>query len=433
MSIIKSGQLRADAASILFEILEEGRALREASGQYLKLYEQKDKALINEIVLGVLRYLPRLQQGLNQLLDKPLKGKQQIAEKLLLVGLYQLGFTRIPGHAAVGETVEACVRLKIPGLKGLVNGVLRNAQRRALFEEEPTDEQLRACVPKWLFKQVKNAYPEDYVSLFAAMQQKAPIWLRVNQQQISLDDYLSQFEPDNYQRSSLHETGFILTQGGNIPSLPGFDEGQFAVQDGAAQLAAVLLNAQPNDRVLDACAAPGGKTCHILERTPNLKTCVAIDSDESRLTRVQENLARLKLSAEVIAGDASDPSAWWDGNKFDRILLDAPCSALGVMRRHPDIKWLRRSTDIEPLVDIQQRLLNTLWALLNDGGYLLYATCSILPQENKQQIDRFLNEQPDAQLMPIDYAKPGETGWQILPGDHGMDGFYYALLRKASH
>lgn len=433
MSIIKSGQLRADAASILFEILEEGRALREASGQYLKLYEQKDKALINEIVLGVLRYLPRLQQGLNQLLDKPLKGKQQIAEKLLLVGLYQLGFTRIPGHAAVGETVEACVRLKIPGLKGLVNGVLRNAQRRALFEEEPTDEQLRACVPKWLFKQVKNAYPEDYVSLFAAMQQKAPIWLRVNQQQISLDDYLSQFEPDNYQRSSLHETGFILTQGGNIPSLPGFDEGQFAVQDGAAQLAAVLLNAQPNDRVLDACAAPGGKTCHILERTPNLKTCVAIDSDESRLTRIHENLARLKLSAEVIAGDASDPSAWWDGNKFDRILLDAPCSALGVIRRHPDIKWLRRSTDIEPLVDIQQRLLNTLWALLNDGGYLLYATCSILPQENKQQIDRFLNEQPDAQLMPIDYAKPGETGWQILPGDHGMDGFYYALLRKASH
>lgn len=432
MSEVKSGQLRADAASMLFEILEEGRALREISGRYIKHYSQKDKALINEIVLGVLRFLPRLQQGLNQLLDKPLKGKQQIAEKLLLVGLYQLGFTRIPVHAAVGETVEACVRLKIPGLKGLINGVLRNAQRRALFQDEPTDVQLSACVPKWLFKAIKQAYPDQYASIFAAMQQKAPIWLRVNQQQISLDDYLSQFEPDNYQRSTLHENGFILTQGGNIPSLPGFEEGQFAVQDGAAQMAAKLLDAQPGDRVLDACAAPGGKTCHILERTPNLKSCVAIDSDESRLARVHENLARLKLSANVIAGDASSPSSWWDGNKFDRILLDAPCSALGVIRRHPDIKWLRRSTDIEPLVEIQQTLLNTLWSLLNDGGYLLYATCSILPQENQQQIEHFVEQQADAQLVPITYAKPGEIGWQILPGDHDMDGFYYTLLKKVS-
>lgn len=432
MKDLPSGQLRADAASILFEVLEQGVSLREASPHFLLKYQQKDKALINEIVLGVLRYLPILQFWLNQLLSKPLKANQQLTQKLMLVGLYQLAYTRIPSHAAVGETVEACLLLKMKGLKGLVNGILRNAIRQDLFETQPESEQLRSCQPKWLYRKIVAAYPDKKDALFEALQEKAPIWLRINQQQISLDDYCTQLDEAAYTRSTLHEDGLLLSQSGNITQLPGYADGQFAVQDGAAQMAAQLLDAKAGQRVLDACAAPGGKTCHILERTPQLEQCIALDSDAQRLTRVEENLQRLGLSADIVVGDAGTPETWWEGHKFDRILLDAPCSALGVLRRHPDIKWLRRAADIEQLVTVQEQLLGQLWPLLNEGGILLYATCSILPEENHQQIEKFLQHTPNGKLLPISYAKEGETGWQILPGENNMDGFYYAKIQKVS-
>lgn len=429
--------IRAQAALCLYQVVDKGRSLSDALPQAQDaLANPKDKALLQQLCYGCLRWLPKLDFYCSRLLQKPLKGKQRPFHFLLYVGIYQLTDMRIPAHAAISETVEAALALKAQGLKGLINAVLRNFQR----QQQTLDQQLekidscRFGHPNWFILQVKQAYPEQWQTILEANQQQAPMWLRVNQQQFSRQDFMAQLsavEIEALEHTPL-EQGIQLSKPTDVFKLPGFAEGSCSVQDGAAQFAAQLMGVQPGDKVLDACAAPGGKTCHMLERQPQLASMLAIDSDEKRLTRVQENLTRLQLKATTEAADATDLDSWWDGQLFDRILLDAPCSATGVIRRHPDIKWLRRKDDIEQLAGIQQAILRRLWSALKPGGTLLYATCSVLPQENAQQIVQFLADTADASLDAINELDTIQTpGWQLLPGEHNMDGFYYARLVKS--
>ncbi|WP_199610169.1 16S rRNA (cytosine(967)-C(5))-methyltransferase RsmB [Flocculibacter collagenilyticus] len=426
--------VRALAANCLFQVVDKGQSLNDALPQaQQQLASSKDKALLQHICYGVLRWLPKLDYVTNELVSKPLKGKQRLFQFLLYVGIYQLAEMRIPAHAAVAETVKATKQLKAPGLKGMINGVLRNFQRReqALWQAEQASPVLQYAHPNWFIKRVQAAYPEQWQQILSNNQQQAPLWLRVNEQVQPRNSYSDQLNELNIKHtvSETASQAILLDTPIDVAKLPDFELGSCSVQDAAAQHAALLLDAQPHHNVLDACAAPGGKTCHILELTHDIKM-TAIDSDESRLSRVLENLQRLKLTANTICGDASQPQQWFNGELYDRILLDAPCSATGVIRRHPDIKWLRRNNDIAELAALQQKILLALWPTLKPGGILLYATCSVLPEENQQQIEQFLASQTDAELLPIAYQHDQRIGWQILPGDNNMDGFYYAKLHK---
>ncbi len=431
----KQKNLRADCAWVIYQILEQGKSSRDCLERVQRRHNVRDNAWLQEMSLGVMRKLPLLQHWLRTLLDRPLKGNKKVLEHLIMLGLYQLAFSRVSKHAAVGETVAAASYLGGTGLKGLVNAVLRNFQREDLASRPVEDPIINSGLPKWLFKAIESAYNDDANAVRQATNDMAPIWLRVNSRQIHKDDFASLLTKANveFSFSDEHENGIVLKSREDITALPGFDKGFFAVQDGAAQLAAHYLNPQNGERVLDCCAAPGGKTGHIAELAPKLAYCLALDADEKRLQRVHENMDRLKHSVEIKQGDATNPSQWWDGELFDRILLDAPCSATGVIRRHPDIRWLRKSSDIDNLAALQREILNALWKLLKPGGTLLYATCSILPKENKAQVARFIAETEDANLQPIIKTETNENpGRQILPGEQQMDGFYYARLVKSS-
>ncbi|MCV2886565.1 16S rRNA (cytosine(967)-C(5))-methyltransferase RsmB [Aestuariibacter sp. AA17] len=433
MSNHSGAKLRAATAKALFDILESGKSSRDVLPKYQAQLKDKDKAWLQEMSFGVLRHLPLLQYWLRDMLQKPLKGNQKIIEHLILLGFYQLAFSRVSAHAAVAETVAACNALNAPGLKGLVNAVLRNFQRQDKHLQKPDDPQINSGLPKWLYKRLLTNYPEQIDAIVESMHTRAPVWLRVNRQKIARDAYFDMLPSSiNAHKHATLEDAIIIPKSVDVVSLPGFTDGLFAVQDGAAQLAASLLSPQENERILDCCAAPGGKTCHILELQPSLSACIALDIDKARLERVEENLLRLNHNATLVAGDAVEVDTWWDGKPFDRILLDAPCSATGVIRRHPDIKWLRKSKDIEELVAIQQDILSAMWKILKPGGTLLYATCSILPEENSQQIAKFLARTPSASLLPVTKTETTDNpGRQILPGEDQMDGFYYARLLKS--
>ena len=395
----------------------------------------RERALLQELCYGTLRWLPRLEWYTAQLLDKPLKAKDGDVLALLLVGLYQLAFMEIAPHAAVSETVAVAARFNKPWARGLVNAILRRflRERSALDQRMPGNEAAQTAHPRWLLKLLQQAWPEQWRDIVAANNQRPPMTLRINRRHQDRTAYLSELHDLGIDATpSIHAPEAItLATPLGVEQLPGFREGRLSVQDAAAQLAAHLVDAQPGQRVLDACAAPGGKTGHLLELYDNIEL-VAIDQEPSRLERVAENLQRLGLGATLLAADAGDPARWWDGRPFDRILLDAPCSASGVIRRHPDIKSLRRPEDIDNLVTQQRRLLNALWPLLAPGGMLVYATCSVLPQENHLQISAFLDETRSARNVPI-AAAWGEVvtaGRQLLPGSDNMDGFYYACLVK---
>ncbi|HSG61698.1 MAG TPA: 16S rRNA (cytosine(967)-C(5))-methyltransferase RsmB, partial [Pseudomonadales bacterium] len=401
--------------------------------QQKSLVNGKDKALVAELCYGVMRHLPQLEKRVADCLAKTFKGKQRIVHQLLIVGCYQLYFTRIPSHAAISETAEACRQLRFEGLVKVVNGVLRNIQR----ENSPlsTDsDTLTYNTPGWLVKRLKEAYPDSWQQIIEQSHERPPMWLRNNRLSQTRAQYLDALAAQDIEATmGSSEDAILLASPKDVAILPHFHDGAASVQDGAAQWAATLLAPKANELILDACAAPGGKTCHLLELEPSIEL-VAVDFDEKRLARVQQNLDRLSLSAKLIHGDAANIDAWWQGDKFDRILLDAPCSATGVIRRHPDIKWLRKNHDIEELAQLQQQILEHCWQWLKPGGTLLYATCSILPQENKQQIQAFLAKTPDAVLQPIaNQLHPDDIGWQITPGQDNMDGFYYARLYKATH
>ncbi len=430
-----AANIRALAAKCCFAVVDKGRSLGDELPKAQAKVEGKDKGLLQELCYGVLRYLPALEYDLRQLMNKPLKGKQRVGHFLILVGIYQVKHTRIPDHAAVSETVAATKPLKCDFLRGLINGVLRNIQRNLAKEtsEENTanlPDAIKYSHPSWFIKKLQSAYPQQWESILIANLERPPMWIRVNQQHHTIDQYLLLLEQADIEVELVDEKSFAikLTAALDVNKLPGFTDGWVSVQDGAAQQAATLLNSQAGDTVLDCCAAPGGKTCHILELTPELASMTAIDIEESRLQRVEENLSRLNLTAKIITADAASQD-WWDGKLYDRILLDAPCSGTGVIRRHPDIKWLRKAEDIEKLVILQQQILKNIWSLLKPGGTLLYATCSILPEENSQQIQQFISENNNAKLVPSS-DNDKTIGWQILPNEQSMDGFYYAKLEK---
>jgi 16S rRNA (cytosine967-C5)-methyltransferase len=388
--------------------------------------------LIQALCFGVCRFYQRLDFILNELLDKPIKDGQIRA--LALVGLYQLWAMRIKPHAAVSETVKGAS--KKPWAKALLNALLRNYLRHQAGLEQKADDDSAAalCHPEWLIDQIRRDWPQAAAALLKENNRPPPMALRVNLSRLSREQYLHRLaerdipaEPVDFCASAI-----VLTQPVPIESLPGFGEGLVSVQDVAAQMAAYLLEVKPGHRVLDVCAAPGGKTAHVLELQPQLASLVAVDKEASRMERLAANLTRLKLQAEQVIGDAAHPEAWWDGRLFDRILVDAPCSALGVIRRHPDIKLLRRADDIGALQSLQQSILRAVWPLLAPGGILLYATCSILKQENERQTTAFLSAHADAAELPIaaDWGISQSCGRQILTGEKAMDGFYYARLEK---
>lgn len=422
--------VRAAAAKVLYQVVDTGQSLSTALPAAQQTIKPRDHALLQEICYGALRYLPRLEAIASQLMDNPLKGNKRVIHHLILVGIYQISFMRIPAHAAVGETVEATKTLREPRLRGLINAVLRNYQRNqeALDKQATQHDAGKYGHPSWLLKLLKASYPDQWQEIVDANNSKAPMWLRVNRQHHSRDEYLALLEKENIVATvhSQAEDALQLESPCDVALLPGFENGWVSVQDAAAQLSVNYLQPQDNELILDCCAAPGGKTAHILERTQNSQV-VAIDSDKFRLKRVYENLKRLNLQANVICGDARKPDAWWSGEQFDRILLDAPCSATGVIRRHPDIKWLRRADDIAALATLQSEIMDAMWQQLKVGGTMVYATCSITPQENSLQVSAFLERTNDAKLLGSEINNPGI---QILPGQENMDGFYYAVLKK---
>lgn len=427
---------RLAATRALTVVLAGKASLASSLPKQLEQVAPRDKGLVQELAFGTARWQPRLAILAAELLSKPFRKADQDVETLLLIGLYQLLYTRIPAHAAISETVSCATALRKPWAKGLLNAVLRRAQREAetLLPALERDPVVLTAHPRWLQKSLKAFWPDDWLNICAANNSHPPLTLRVNQQLTSRDSYLATLTANGMAATPtpFSNDGITLQVPCDVTELPGFADGLLSVQDEAAQLAAELLQLEPGQRVLDACCAPGGKTCHILESQPQLKEVVGIDLEPQRLERVQANLERLQLNATLLAEDARAVERWWDGQPFQRILLDAPCSATGVIRRHPDIKLTRQADDIEPLAQLQGELLDALWATLAEDGILLYATCSTLPTENTDVIAAFLERTKDAQELPFkaEFGKPQAHGQQLLAQVDGHDGFYYARLIK---
>ncbi|HGA2319281.1 TPA: 16S rRNA (cytosine(967)-C(5))-methyltransferase RsmB [Pseudomonas putida] len=427
---------RLAAARALAAVLSGKASLNSSLPAQLDKVEERDRGLTQDLAFGTARWQPRLDLLAAQLLQKPFKAADADVQALLLVGLYQLFYTRIPAHAAIGETVGCADKLKKPWAKGLLNAVLRRAQREGdeLLAGMERDPVVRTAHPRWLQKSLKAFWPEQWEAICAANNAHPPMILRVNRRHHSRDAYLALLAEAGVAASACQYSrdGIVLAEACDVRGLPGFAEGWVSVQDEAAQLSADLLELAPGQRVLDACCAPGGKTCHLLEAEAGLGHVVAIDLEAKRLTRVRENLDRLQLEAELIACDARDTASWWDGKPFQRILLDAPCSATGVIRRHPDIKLTRQADDIPALATLQGELLDALWPTLEVGGMLLYATCSSLPTENTEVIDAFLARTPGARELDLATAAGLRQphGRQLLAQEGGHDGFYYAKLIK---
>jgi 16S rRNA (cytosine967-C5)-methyltransferase len=388
-----------------------------------------------ELCFGVCRYYFRLEAIAQALLTKKPKGLDLWLN--LLMGLYQLHELNLPDYAVVQETVALISRKHATWAKGLINAVLRTycRDRATLIEQLKNKPAYCHNHPAWFIQRMQEAWPKDWQRILQANDIHPPMTLRAHALHGDAADYLTELNQVNINATACQYAthGITLNTPCDVHLLPGFRAGHISVQDEAAQLAPTLLQLKPGLRVLDACSAPGGKTCHLLESEPNLSACVALDIDARRLSRVQDNLNRLNLHATLIAGDALQPHTWWDGLAFDRILLDAPCSATGVIRRHPDIKCLRTEEEIKAIIQVQQNLLETLWPLLAPGGILVYATCSVIPDENELQIGRFIKTKTDAILCAETRAwgRPTGHGQQILPGENNMDGFFYGVIKKA--
>ena len=406
--------------------------------QQLPLWEvkvaERDRPLLRQLCYGVLRLHPLLMGYTEQLLRKPFKSKDTDILMLILLGIYQLSETRIPDHAAVSATVGAIRGLKKNWAKNLVNGVLRQWQRNREELSLKLSPAQNSAHPEWFYQVVTQAWPEQADSIFTANNTHPPMCLRVNTRHHDRAHYQQLLQQADIEADTCAYApeGLRLKQATSVDKLPGFFEGFVSVQDEAPQLSIELLNLKPGQRVLDTCCAPGGKTCHILEAEPDLSTVIGLDIDQHRLERVEENFERLNLRAQLLCADACAVDQWWDKTPFDRILLDAPCSATGVIRRNPDIKLHRRPEDIKQLAVLQLQLLNALWPTLKPGGLLLYATCSILPDENERVVEQFCQQQNDAhhQLIDAEWGIARPFGRQLFPQQNSHDGFYYALIEK---
>ena len=420
---------RALAAKVLDAVIHRGRSLKgELVTALAQLPDPRDRALLEAICFSALRQRARYDAALQLWLQRPLGEKDGDLRSLLLVGFAQIDAMGLPAHAALSATVEATRTLGRPHQAGMVNALLRRAQREGFPESDPA-----AAWPAWLRKKINLEWSTHAAAIFEASAHAAPLWLRVNRNKGTRDEYAAR----------LQEAGIASGIDPDLPDalcidlpvavsvLPGFAEGDASVQDGSAQQVADALPLAPGARLLDACAAPGGKAAHLLEREPSL-SLLALDVDQRRLNRVRETLARIGAQADTRVADAGDTQTWWDGEPFDAVLLDAPCSATGIVRRQPDVLLHRRPEDLSSLVALQARLLDGLWTTVKPGGVLLYATCSILKDENEQQISRFVTRTADARPQMLDerYGHAAGHGRQRLPGERGMDGFFYALLRK---
>lgn len=423
--MIETQRLASTAVAQVLAGRNLNQALNNLFSRQTALTPQQ-RAAAQDMSYGTLRFYGQLRAILDQLLEKPLS--DETVRTLLLVALYQLQYTRAAEHAVVDHAVKTVVKLKKPWAKGLVNAVLRNFLRRrpALLEQAAAGEEGHYSHPQWWIDKLRCQHPEHWAAMLESNNQHPPMTLRVNCRQSTVGEYLSLLRQQGIAGRQIGESAIMLDQPVAVDKLPGFGEGVVSVQDAGAQLAASLLDVTPGMRVLDACAAPGGKAAHLLELADVKLT--ALDSDASRLTKIEQTLVRLKLAARCVTGDAAKPEEWWDGKPFQRILADVPCSASGVVRRHPDIKWLRRESDIAAFAAQQAEILEALWRTLESGGKLLYATCSVFAEENQEQIARFLARHTDARLVPFSLA--GVENGQLIP-NHQHDGFYYALLHKA--
>jgi 16S rRNA (cytosine967-C5)-methyltransferase len=422
------------AAQALTSVLCHQGSLASSLPKALEAAEHGDRALIQQLCYGTCRHFPQLELIAEQLLHKPMKPQDQDIYALILMGLYQIKAMRTPDHAAVDATVQAAKASGKRWADKLINGVLRSYIRGGADLEEVLNEHdaYRYNHPQWIISKLSNHWPDHWQDILAANDPQGALTLRVNTRKITREDYLQALSEAGHPANACQysRVGVQLEKASEVIQLPGFEEGWFSVQDEAPQLCADLLELKAGHRVLDACAAPGGKTCHLLEAED--VSVVAVELEERRIGRMTDNLFRMDLQAQILCADASEPDQWWDGEAFDRILLDAPCSATGVIRRNPDIKVLRTNEDILELSQLQLKLLTSLWPLLKPGGYLLYATCSVLRQENDRLVSRFLKQQPQAQHCAIDadWGLPLDIGRQLLPNPASHDGFYYAKLHK---
>jgi len=425
---------RWSALRAINKVLERNLSLDQALAEELpSLDNPSDRALAQRLTYATLRWLSALEAIADALLNKPLPGKHADIRRLLCLGLVQLWREDMPAYAAINSTVDLCRRLRKPWARGLVNAVLRAFQRSDPEDLERilADDAHRYALPPWLLADWQQDWPGEWRELAAASLPEPPQWLRVNRLRVERRQYLE----------TLAAAGIEATPGPGpadlrttsplpVERLPGFIDGHVSVQDTSAQMAVPLLELRPGQHVLDACAAPGGKTCQMLESEPRLARLLTLDRSDERLRRLHDNLARLGLDCDSRAADAARPGEWWDGQPFDRILLDAPCTGTGVIRRHPDIKWRLRPADPARLAGVQSGLLAALWPLLRRGGMLLYVTCSVCARENTRVIDDFLRQHRDAATRalhaPAGRAVPG--GWQILPGEADGDGLFFALL-----
>jgi 16S rRNA (cytosine967-C5)-methyltransferase len=426
---------RLAALQALSDVLDSDKNLAESEA-FLQLLDGRDISLARHLAYGVLRWLNALEWLAAELLSKPLKKRERAVQRLILLGLQQLWHDQTASHAAINETAECARLLGKPWAVGLINAVLRRFQReQAQLLDKLAQTRQQYAHPEWMLKEIQESWPGHWQAIVEANNQQAPLWLRINRQRAD----------EAILKADLQTEGFVLSEHPYAPDaiaispaaavtrIPGFDTGWLSVQDPAAQLARDLLAPGKGDRILDACAAPGGKTAHLLESCPDIELTV-LDRQASRVEQIHQNLDRLGLKAETLVGDATDPESWWNGKGFNKILLDAPCSASGVIRRHPEIKWLRSREQVDTVVKIQAGLLNALWPLLEAGGMLVYATCSVFGRENELQIQQFLERHADAMIeMPVlEWGRAGSYGRQILPGEAEMDGFFYAVLRKSA-
>lgn len=438
---MSAAQVRAAAGRVVTRVAAEGRSLNEILPPALaRLSDQRDRSLLQSMCYGALRFLPRLDRLLQLMLDRPLRSRDRQLHGLLVVGLYQMAYSATPAHAAIQETVQAARILRRKDATGFINAVLRRFQREgdALLQETDRRESGRYAHPQWLIDRIRADWPEAWENILDANNSQAPMWLRVNRRASSRESYLEMLAGagrDAYP-STLVAEGVRLGEAIPVQALSGFGEGLVSVQDEGAQLAAHFLSPRKGERILDACAAPGGKTCHILENCPGVDL-QALDISAPRLEQVRENLNRLNLEATIACGDVLEPASWWDGRPFDRILLDVPCSATGVIRRHPDIKVLRTEGDVARFAARQGEILDRVWGLLAPGGFLLYVTCSILKQENDEPVQAFMERHPEAKsglkfdrLGSADSILQSRWGVQTLPQRGGMDGFYFSGIGK---
>ena len=428
--------VRAIAAQVITNLTRQRGSL---STQLTDFSNHPEISLLQEICFGTCRWYLSLEFLLHKLVTKPIKEKDQDVKSLILIGLYQLKELSIADHAAVNETVAASTTLNKSWAKPLINAVLRKYQRNSqkLTEElERSSPDIKYSCPTWLLSEINVAWKSKSQSILKGNNQRPPLTLRVNISKKSPEEIISLFAENRIEvsRGNLAKTAIYLDKPLPVEKIPGFTDGWLSIQDESSQLVPKLLKLKPKLRVLDACSAPGGKTCAIIESERSLTEVVALDESMSRIQKTRDNLLRMGLKASLIRGDVINPSKWWDGRLFDRILLDAPCSGSGVIRRHPDIKILRREQDIQALTKVQAIMLDSLWQCLGPDGLLLYTTCSILPRENDFQIKDFLKRTDNAKYERItaDWGVECSYGRQLLSGDKGnYDGFFYSLLSKS--